>query len=599
MEKIQDYAIIGNGRSVALISRNGSIDWLCWPRFDSPSIFANIIDLHRGGSWKISPPLSSSVKRHYIPESNVLETHFNTDSGTVILTDFMTALSEEEKAQELHPEHELIRQLYCSEGEVNVEVLFNPSPYYAKQKAHILDKGHFGLRIEVGQQLITLKTDIKFDSIGAQGALAVIKLKAGDKAYFSLTYSCEGPAVIAPIDGHLILRKLKSTISWWQAWASRTQYQGYYREMVIRSALTLKLLGFAPSGAFIAAATTSLPERLGGDLNWDYRFCWLRDASFTVRALLTLGYTEETEAFINWMLHSTRLTFPKLQVAYDVYGERMDEEINLFHLKGYAHSQPVRIGNASRDQTQLDVYGEVIEGVNYFIQCGGKVDREMQRVLRRIGNYVCKNWQKKDSGIWEERVDLDHYTYSRLMCWVALDKLLKLKEVCHLNKKEIKKFELNRSFIRKEIEDRGWNFEIKAYTSLLNGKKLDASMLLMPYYDFEEAAAPRMQQTFQKIKEKLGAGEGLIYRYEKSINQEGAFLICSFWEVDFMVRSGSIKEARQLFDRVIDLANDVGLFAEEIDPKSGDALGNFPQAFTHLGLINAAIVLMEKQNELE
>lgn len=601
IEKIQDYAIIGNGRSAALVSRNGSIDWLCWPRFDSPSIFGKILDLQIGGFWNISPNLTTKIERHYIKETNVLQTNFYTSTGKLILTDFMTALSEKDKTLELHPEHELIRQLHCEEGEIEVEIHYNPAPNYAQEKISIIDAGTLGLRIEIGQHLICLHTPIKFDSIGIGGARTLIKLKKGEKLNFSLTYSTEGPAVIPPLSEHLIFHKYSKTVEWWQTWAKRAQYKGPYRDIVIRSLLVLKLLGYAPSGAFIAAPTTSLPERQKGDSNWDYRFCWLRDASLTVRSLLALGYSEEAEAFINWMLHSTRLTLPELKAAYDVYGERMKDEMILSHLEGYNGSRPVRIGNVVYDQIQLDIYGEVIDGVNYFVQHGGILDNSMKEMLRRIGTYVCKNWQKKDSGIWEERTALENYTYSRLMCWVALDKLLRMKDVCFLSEKNIEEFNENRQQIRIKIEEEGWNSELKAYTSTLNGKKLDACMLLMPYYEFENASSLRLQETFKKIKEKLDAGPGLIYRNENSINYEGAFLPCSFWKVDFIARGGgSLQEAHKTFNETLLYANDLGLFAEESDPITGDALGNFPQAFTHLGLINAALLLMEKKdNELE
>ncbi len=603
MQKIKDYAIIGDGRSAALIGRNGSIDWLCWPRFDSPSIFAKLLDSKIGGSWKISPVLPvAQINRQYIEDTNVLQTTFFTEAGKVILTDFMSAMTEEEKGEQLFPEHELIRRVKCEEGEVEIEVIYHPHPNYGRDQAVMRDGGKLGLRFEIGQQLITLHSNINFDLCGMGLAKAKLTLKSGNTIDFSLTYSREGPSVVPPLNEE-ISHKLSRTIAWWKAWAGQAQYQGPYRKNVIRSALTLKLLGFAPSGAFVAAPTTSLPERLGADLNWDYRYCWLRDGSFTVRTLMDLGYPKEAEAFVSWMLHSTRLTLPELKVVYDVYGEKMVYEHDLIHLEGYAHSRPVRIGIATRDQRQLDVYGEVMDGVAYFVKNGGNLDRETKNLVRRIGEYVCRNWQKKDSGIWEERGSIEHYTNSKLMCWVALDKILEMENACGLglSTKCILEFEKNKFLIRKEIEEKGWNPEIQAYTYTMEGKTLDACMLLMPYYGFHSADFPRMNQTFIKIQAKLDLGRGLLYRYEKSIKQEGAFLICSYWKVDFLARGGgTLEEAHEAFKEVLPYANDLGLFSEEADVGSGEMIGNFPQAFTHLGLINAALILMEKEkDELE
>jgi GH15 family glucan-1,4-alpha-glucosidase len=357
--KIQDYALIGNGRSAALISRGGSLDWLCWPRFDSPSLFGGLLDRQRGGVWAITPTGPSQIERSYIRGTNVLQTRFRTPSGAILLTDFMPVASEEEKGRLLWPEHELVRQVKCDQGEVEVEVHFDPRPNFGRAKAPLLDAGSLGLRIDMGSRLITLRSDVKLNPVEGGGVSTSVRLSAGDGAAFSLTYTMEGPAVLPPL-GDLIKRKLDLAVDWWQRWSGRVKYSGSYREQVVRSALALKLLSYAPSGALIAAPTTSLPERVGGDLNWDYRFCWLRDAAFTARALYGLGYTEDAEAFCSWMLHATRLTRPELRVIYDVFGENNPKETELHHLQGYAGSRPVRIGNATRDQLQLDVYGEVI-----------------------------------------------------------------------------------------------------------------------------------------------------------------------------------------------------------------------------------------------
>jgi GH15 family glucan-1,4-alpha-glucosidase len=425
---------------------------------------------------------------------------------------------------------------------------------------------------------------------------ARFKLGAGATVWFSLTGSWEGPAVL-PALGQPLEEKLSLTIDWWRRWAARATYSGPYREQVVRSALALKLLIYAPSGAMIAAPTTSLPERIGGDLNWDYRYCWLRDAAFTARALFGLGYREDAEAFISWTLHATRLTRPELRVIYDVFGEGNTEETELPHLRGYAGSSPVRIGNATREQLQLDVYGEVIEAVTYFLQSGGELDRETQKMLRQFGEFVCRHWHEPDNGIWEPRDKREHFTHSRLLCWVALDRLIKMEGRIH--GLQLEKLKHSRELIRRDIEDHGWNAELGGYTQALEGKTWDATALLPALHEFHEASSSRMQQTYQRLQECLGVGPGLIYRYEKSFEGgEGAFAICCFWLAEFLAKGGgSLAAAQRSFSQTMAYANDLGLFAEEIDSKTGDALGNFPQAFTHVGLINAALALLEREDQ--
>jgi GH15 family glucan-1,4-alpha-glucosidase len=594
--KIQDYAVIGDGRSAALVSRDGSIDWLCWPRFDSPSLFGGLLDHQVGGTWSITPTESARVERRYVDGTNVLQTRFHTSTGILVLTDFMPAVSEEEKRRVFWPEQELVRQVGCEQGEVEVQIHFDPRPDYGRARITIRDAGKLGLRIEMGSCLITLQSDIRLAPAAEGGVSARVKLRAGEPIAFSLTYAAEGPAVLPPL-GDLVTQKLALTVAWWQRWAARAKYNGPYRDQVVRSALALKLMIYAPSGAMIAAPTTSLPERVGGDLNWDYRFCWLRDAAFTARALFGLGYTEEAEAFVSWMLHATRLTRPELRVIYDVYGESNPEETELPHLRGYAGSRPVRVGNATRNQLQLDVYGEVIEAVTHFLRSGGELDRETRKMLCHFGGYVCRNWQEPDNGIWEPRDQRQHYTHSRLLCWVALDQLLEMHRLGRLRGIPVNEFTKHREEIRRDIEERGWNPTLESYTQVLGGDTLDATVLLLAFHGFDEASSPRMRRTFQRIQERLGGGPGLLYRYEKSFEGgEGAFALCCFWIAEFLARGGGSREAaHDAFARTLGYASDLGLFAEEIDAKTGDALGNFPQAFTHVGLINAALSLVERE----
>jgi GH15 family glucan-1,4-alpha-glucosidase len=386
------------------------------------------------------------------------------------------------------------------------------------------------------------------------------------------------------------------SVAWWRGWASRLRYDGPRRETVIRSALALKLLVYAPSGAIVAAPTTSLPERIGGDLNWDYRFCWLRDAAFTVRALFALGCPDEARAFVDWLLHATRLTQPELSVLYDVYGNKPADERILEELAGYQGSRPVRIGNAAAGQRQLDVYGEVIEAVAHFVRAGGTLDRDTERALCAFGEYVCRHWHEPDDGIWEPRSGAAHNTHSRVLCWTALDRLLRLHAGGYLRQVPVERFRSNRELIRREVEARAWNPRLGSYVAQLDGDRIDATLLLLSWYGFEPAGTGRMRGTYARLREALGAGDGLLYRYRTDDSPgEGAFGICSFWAAEYLaLGGGTAEEARDLFERVCAYANDVGLFAEEIDPSTGAALGNFPQAFTHVGLINAAVSLARR-----
>jgi len=592
--KIQDYALIGDGRSAALISNRGSIDWLCWPRFDSASIFGAIIDPKTGGRWSICPLGDAQYSRRYLDKTNVLETTFSNESGKIALTDFMPVTSEEKKQSFLWSEHELVRQVRCTQGEMELIVDFNPRLDYGHVTPKIKDAGKLGWRIDIGTNVFTLRSQIELVRRG-DGLAANVTLKAGEKIGFSFSHSAEAPAVIPPLD-ESVAEKLNLTIDWWRSWAAQSNYRGPYERQVNRSALVLKLLSYAPSGAIVAAPTTSLPERIGGDLNWDYRFAWLRDASFTVHALFGLGYKDDAEAFVDWLLHATRLTRPELRVVYDVFGERPPSEHELAHLHGYASSRPVRIGNAASEQLQLDLYGEVVDAVSHFIGKTERLDRDVQKMLRQCAEYVCEHWQEADDGIWEARDKRRHYTHSRLMCWVALDRILKLQARGQLHGISVGKCESERKRIREEIETRCWNPELEAYTQACGSNVIDASALLLAYHGFEEASSQRMQKTRQRIRDRLVPRPGLVHRNEQSKDRhEGAFAVCSFWEADFLALSGNLSEAAEVFEAALGYANNVDLLAEEIDPESGEALGNFPQGFTHLGLINAALSLHDSE----
>jgi GH15 family glucan-1,4-alpha-glucosidase len=593
---IDDYALIGDCRSAGLVSRYGSLDWLCLPRFDSPSIFAAVLDASEGGRFLVRPVGEFRTERRYLPDTNVLETDFRTPTGACVLRDLMSVSSEEDKRAHLTPEHEVLRELEGLEGEVEVEILYGPRPDYGRVRPLLEQRGPLGLRCEVDGASLTLHSELPLELIdGNRSARGTARIRSGERKYLSLTYSMEAPAVV-PLLGEAARGRIERTVRWWQEWANRCAYEGPSRDAVVRSALALKLMTYAPSGALVAAPTTSLPETIGGVRNWDYRYCWLRDASFTLRALYALGYREEAEAYIGWLLHATRLTWPELQVLYDIFGEAKLPERELPHLEGYAGSRPVRIGNDAQGQLQLDVYGEVINGTARFLDRGGRFDRDTSRMLDGLGRTVCRRWREPDEGIWEGRSGRFHNTHSKVLCWVALDRLIEMHEAGYLEV-SVELFRANRHEIREEIEAHGYNERIGSYTRTFDGEEMDASLLTLPLYGYTEGTNPRMRSTCARIHEKLATG-ALVHRYETGTDDglppgEGAFGICSFWAVECVTRGGNIEGATRAFEQLLAYANDVGLFAEEIDPHTGAALGNFPQAFTHIGLINAALTLGE------
>jgi GH15 family glucan-1,4-alpha-glucosidase len=591
---IGDYAIIGDCRSAALISRDGSIDWLCWPRFDSPSLFGALLDAGKGGRFAIAPATAWTATRRYVGDTNVLETTFRTAGGVVRLTDLMPVASEAEKRRELWPQHQILRRIECLEGEVPIEMICLPRPDYARTVPRLRDRGHLGVYYENDGTVLILRSDMPLAlSSDFSDASARVTLHEGERRYVSLVFSAGDPAVIPPL-GAEAEQKIATSLRWWEAWASVCTYTGPYRAAVIRSALTLKLMTYAPSGAVIAAPTTSLPEKIGGVRNWDYRYCWLRDASLTLQALFDLGYLTEAEAFLSWMLIATRLTWPELRVLYDVYGRTHLDEHELPHLAGYANSRPVRIGNDARGQLQLDIYGEMLDAVYQFVRRGGRLDRVISRRLVKLGNAVCRLWCEPDEGIWEGRGGRLQHTYSKAMCWVALDRLIKLHDECGLAI-PVQRFSAVRAEIQQAIESRSFNVEIDSYVSFFEGSDVDASLLQLARHGYVDPGSPRMRATYERIEERLGVN-GLLYRYLGHLDGlppgEGAFGICSFWAVSIQALQGDVDGATTAFEHVLTFANDVGLFAEEIDPDSGAALGNFPQAFTHVGLIDAALTLL-------
>ena len=589
---IGEHAVIGDGCSAALVTRAGAIDWLCWPRFDSPAVFAALLD-PEGGAFEIAPAGPFRSTRRYLPETNVLETRFTAAGGVGALLDFMPA-RDAAPSRVLLPEREILRVLRCEAGELQVDVVLDPRPGFGRARRHWREAGELGVQLQAGNELFAFRSAPRLPLAPGGGVRARLRLSAGETAQFSFTHSVEAPACLPPL-GARVEEALARTVELWRAWAARTPYTGPFRDEVIRSALVLKLLVHTPSGAIVAAATTSLPERLAGPLNWDYRYCWLRDASMTVRALFGLGFREEAESFVGWLLHSTRLTRPALRVLYDVYGRAPPREREL-DLAGYAGSRPVRVGNAARDQLQLDVYGEVVDAAAQLVRRGVQLDRETKRMLSAFGDYVCHHWREPDEGLWEPRSGRQQHTHSKVLCWVALDRLLELHRRGHLPRARADLAACERAALREAIERRGYSDALGSYVQTFEGEAVDAALLQLAWYGYCRACSPRMRSTLARVERELRAGPGLLYRYRAAPGwREGAFGICGFWDAEAIaLGGGSAAEAESRIACLLRYANDVGLFAEEVDPATGDAMGNFPQAFTHIGLVNACLTLQNR-----
>lgn len=597
---IKDYALIGDCGSAALVSRGGSIDWLCWPRFDSPSFLAAILDVKKGGHFRIAPTSDASSERKYVDGTNVLETTFRTETGAFRLTDMMAVAEEDTYYNELWSDHEILRCVECIEGSVEIEVDFYPAPDYARSRARLSDRGWMGFLHSDGTDVYVFRSEIDLQRSSDRDRVSGrCRLQNGDRRLFSLSFDYGEPAVFQPLGeaGH---ERIQRTIDFWKRWSGRCEYDGPFRDIVLRSALALKLMTYSRSGAVIAAPTTSLPEHIGGVRNWDYRFCWPRDASMTLRALFELGYRDEGRAFLQWLMQTAHREAPSLSVLYDVHGGTRTEESTLDHLEGYKGSRPVRIGNQAGQQLQLDTYGEVIAAAYEFWTREVYLGKWQHRLLVRLGETVCERWREPDHGIWEIRSGPRHHTFSKAMCWVALDRLLKMHEEAGVDM-PVARFTSEREAIRQTIETHGFNNELNSYVSVLDGETVDASLLLLQLYGYRKATDDRMRGTFAQIQKTL-AVNGLMFRYPHGQDDglpagEGAFGLCSFWDEEILAKLGRVDEAKRHFEEMLSYANDVGLFAEEIDVENGQALGNFPQAFTHVGLINAALTIDKAERQ--
>jgi GH15 family glucan-1,4-alpha-glucosidase len=579
---LAEYAAIGDGRTAALIARDGSVDWLCLPDHDSPSVFAAVLDADRGGRFALEPEIPARVQRRYLPDTNVLETTFITDQGTVKVTDALAL-----PGSALGPTRELIRRVECVTGRVPMHWRMTPGFGYGAVLPAIERRGEIPVAVTGRDALAVCSWDAGEAQIDEESIFGRFETQPSTRPLIALCASHQEPLVI-PAREHVEAR-LDATTAYWRRWAADRAYSGPWRDAVIRSALALKLLVHAPSGAIAAAATASLPEEIGGERNWDYRFCWVRDSAFTLATFLQLGCEREAEAFFWWLLHASQLTHPRLQVLYRLDGgERATERA--LELDGYRGSRPVRVGNAAAEQTQLDIYGDLLKTALTYTEAGGRLDRETARRLAEMADFVCRIWRQTDAGIWEVRSEAKHFTHSKMMCWVALDCALRLADAGHVASRHAPAWLGERRAIREFIEERCWSPRLRSYTRHAGSDEVDASLLLGVLLGYE-GQADRLAATVDAVQRELGHGP-LLARYsgEDGLGgAEGAFLCCSFWLADALARIGRLDDGIRLMEQLIALANDVGVYCEERDPRTGDALGNVPQGLVHLALINAAV----------
>ncbi len=596
-QPIENYGVIGNMRSIALISVDGSIDFLCFPNFDSPTVFAAILDPQRGGFLRISPEIEDLHTRQlYLPDTNILLTRFLSEAGVAEITDFMPIVESKDKKPY---GHHILRMLRVIKGRITFQMRCAPRFDYARSGHAVHNEQGSICFAPESQDCPSMALHATFPlQIEGSDATATFSLGAGECATLAFGQVDEeektGAAVLDPanVDEHF-----KETSRFWRSWISRSNYTGRWREMVNRSALMLKLLCSAQYGSLIAAPTFGLPEQVGGERNWDYRYTWLRDSSFSLYAFMRLGFVEEARAFTRWIrdrLHEDAEHGP-LQVMYHPDGRQELDEIILDSLSGYKNSRPVRIGNGAYQQLQLDIYGELMDAVYLAAKYGDGVSYDGWHNLQRILDWLAKNWNRPDEGIWEVRGGRREFLHSRLMCWVAFDRAIRLADKRSLAA-PVEKWREIRDTIYEDIFTNFWSEDLKSFVQYKGSKTLDASVLLMPLMRFISPADRRWLLTLDAIEKNL-TEDSLVYRYNNISDpvdglsgSEGSFTACSFWFIECLARSHQLEKARLLFDKMLGYANHLGLYSEQLG-SSGEHLGNFPQAFTHLALISAATYL--------
>jgi GH15 family glucan-1,4-alpha-glucosidase len=579
--RIEDYALIGNMRTAALVAKNGSIDWLCAPRFDSGACFAALLGTIDNGRWLIAPQAHAyRANRRYRDDSLILETEFVTEGGSATVVDFMPVA---ERRDQL----DVVRIVKGNRGSMpmRMEVLLR------FDYGHIVPwvrRRHYGLSAIAGPDAVALRIPVPFHSRDFT-TRAEFVVKAGQSIPFVMTWY---PSNEPPPRTKLAQRMLTSTQTWWREWSSRFSSDGEWTAAVKRSLTTLKALTYSPTGGIVAAATTSLPEMPGGPRNWDYRYCWLRDATFTLYALLISGYQDEARAWREWLLRTVAGRPHELQIMYGLSGERRLWEFEVPWLEGYEHSRPVRLGNAAHEQLQLDVYGEVMDTLYAARKSGFAHDEDAWKVQEALMDFLESAWDQPDNGIWEVRGPRRHFTHSKVMAWVAVDRAVRMVERFEAQG-PVEKWRALRARIHDDICRNGFDAERNAFVQYYGSKDLDAALLMMPLVGFLPASDPRVRTTVEAIQREL-MSDGLVRRYSTKPSVEGlppgegTFLACTFWLADNLVLSGHYEEARATFQRLLSTANDVGLLSEEYDPIGRRQLGNFPQALSHVSLINTA-----------
>ncbi|HEY3939808.1 MAG TPA: glycoside hydrolase family 15 protein [Bryobacteraceae bacterium] len=589
-KNIDNYGVIGDLHTAALVGNDGSIDWCCLPRFDSPSVFAAILDDQKGGYFRIHSLADGGSKQMYLPDTNVLVTRFLNQEGVGEVLDFMPWHDSTHSAQAL------VRIVRCVRGSVSFRLECVPAFDYARQR-HELSLETQGATFRSPTTTLILRSTIPLDRDEQGSVRAEFVLKEGAKRSFVLEMAQEDGQRTPPDIEAYTRQVLQETLHKWRKWSSRCNYTGRWREMVTRSALTLKLLIYEPTGAIIAAPTCSLPEAVGGVRNWDYRYTWVRDAAFTVYSFLRLNYFEEATRFMDWLqgrAAENQDTGP-LQVMYRIDGSAELKEFKLDHLSGYRGSKPVRVGNDASGQLQLDIYGELIDSIYLYNKHAEPISYDFWNYLRKIVYWVCDNWQRPDNSIWEVRKEPEQFTYSKMQCWVALDRCLRIAMQRNLPIDRERLLTESKKVYEKIMQE-GWNG--KSFVRTLGGNSLDATSLLFPLMKFVAPRDARMKATVDEVLKQL-VSDSLVYRYKPSGSamdglpgSEGTFSACTFWLVEVLSRSGRLHEARYIFEKMLTYGNHLGLYGEEIGAR-GEALGNFPQAFTHLGLISAALDLNE------
>ncbi|MFE4050568.1 glycoside hydrolase family 15 protein [Streptomyces sp. YIM B13518] len=588
---IADHGLIGDMRSVALVGTEGTIDWYCCPSFDSPSVFGAILDAEQGGCFELAASAPARTKQFYFPDTNVLITRFFTEDGVGEVQDFMPVGGT--PAEEAR--HRLIRRVLCVRGSVPFRALVAPRFAYGSRPHTVRLTG--GIAVFDSEELsLALTATVPTETDGTD-VRAEFKLAEGEAAVFALD---RVGAEVAP--DHCgcgeAERQFGATVTYWRRWLSSSRYRGRWREMVHRSALTLKLLTYAPTGAIVAAPTTSLPEELGGERNWDYRYVWVRDAAFCVYALLRLGFTEEAEAFMGFVSRhispGDRKPSGPLQIMYGIDGRTDLPERELAHLEGHCGSAPVRVGNAAADQLQLDVYGALIDSIYLYDKWAEPISSEQWDHVTALVDWVCAHWDQPDEGVWETRGGRKNFLYSRLMCWVAIERAIRMANRRGLPA-DLPHWQSSRDAVYRRIMDRGWCASRRAFVQHEDGEVLDAAILMMPLAKFIAPTDPKWLSTLDSLTEDL-VSDSLVYRYDPLVSPdglhgaEGTFSICSFWYVEALTRAGRLDEAALAFEKMLTYGNHLGLYAEEIG-HTGEQQGNFPQAFTHLALISAAFNL--------